>query len=168
MLNKNYTFPEKVSGPSNCLAPDGKFYGDSNFTWNFLIHWPVMTVAFVEAQTGMSITAGAGGSTLKVEANLLKIARISREYIMARLPYNQIRQKLEYRIAKDEDLLVQALLFQLEIIQTWGGYNSLYRITDKMNQQSIGKAAIEYIEGTTILAQYYSTTLTQDLIRTDY
>jgi hypothetical protein len=168
MLNKNYTFPTKSTGPSNCISSDGLYYGNLNFTWNFLIHWPVMTIDFVETQLGVNITAGAGGTTEKVEANLLKIARISREYIMARLPYNQIRQFLEYRIAKDTDLLLDILLFQLEIIQTWGGYNSLYRITDKQNQQSIGKAAIEFIEGTTALVQYYSRTLRPELIRSDY
>lgn len=167
MLNKNYTFPTKATGPANCIY-EGAYYGDDNFTWNFLVHWPVMTSEFVQAQTGVNILTGAGGSTEKVEANLLKIARISRQYIMQRLPYNEIRDILEYRVAKDEELLMQVLLFQLEILQTWGGYNSLYRITDKQNQQSIGQAAIDFVEGTTLLAQYYAFYLDKELIRGDY
>jgi hypothetical protein len=156
MVNKNYTFPVKATGPANCIAPDGYFYGDLDFTWNFGIHWPVMTVEYVENQTGVNITAGAGGTNEKVEANLLKIARISRQYIMSRLPYDHTRRILEYRVAKDENIRREILLFQLEILQTWGGYNSLYRITDKYNQQSIGQAAIDFIEGTTVLIQYYT------------
>jgi hypothetical protein len=169
MINRNYTFPTKATGPANCIAPDSNYYGDDNFTWNFLIHWPVMSMDFVQSQLGVNLSAEAQlGSTEAAEFNLLKIARISRQYIMQRLPYNQIRDILEYRAAKDEELLKNILLFQLEILQTWGGYNSLYRITDKQNQQSIGRAAIDYVEGTTILIQYYNFTLDKELIRVDY
>ena len=121
-----------------------------------------------KGQTGINILTGAGGSTEKAEANLLKIARISRQYIMQRLPYNIIRDTLEYRVAKDESLLKEVLLFQLEILQTWGGYNSLYRITDKNNQQTIGQAAIDFVEGTTLLMQYYTLQIESHLIRSDY
>jgi len=170
MLDKNYTFPIKATGPISSMSQGGAYYGDNNFTWNFLIHWPVMTVDFVQNQLGINLlaAAGAGASLEQVEANLLKISRISRQYIMSRLPYNQIREILEHRVAKDKDLLIQTLLFQLEIIQTWGGYNSLYRVTDKNNQKSIGQAAIDYVEGTTLLMQYYNFTLVKSLVRVDY
>ena len=37
------------------------------------------------------------------------------------------------------------LQFQLQILETWGGYQSMYRVKDSENNQSIGKAAIEFI-----------------------
>lgn len=165
MLNRQYTFPIKATGPSNCIY-DGQYYGDDNFTWNFLIHWPVMTVSFVQSQLAVNITESTG-STEKAEATLLKIARISREYIMSRA-VSISRKNLEYRVAKDEDLLIEILLFQLEILQTWGGYNSLYRVTDSQNQQSIGKAAEDYILGTDVFTRYYTWRIEDSDYRSDY
>ena len=58
---------------------------------------------------------------------------------MSRLPVIS-QQMLEYRVAKDIQVLEIILQFQLEILQTWGGYQSMYRIKDSENQSSIGQA----------------------------
>jgi len=153
MINHNYIFPTKISGPSNCIGPDSKFHGTDNWTWNWESHWPVITIAFGDSQTGKSLVAGAGSSAL-AQAELLKIAKLSRIYIMNKIPLIA-RNNLEYRVAKDEDVLNTILLFQIEILQTWGGYQSLYRVTDTENKQSIGKSAELFIQGTDLFSTYY-------------
>ena len=79
----------------------------------------------------------------KAEAELLKIARLTKSYIHSRVPLIA-RKHLEYRIAKDEDLLNEILQVQIEILQTWGGYDSLYTVEGWHNEKSIGEAAINY------------------------
>jgi hypothetical protein len=166
MLNKQYTFPTKLSGPGNCMAPDGQYYGNNKFTWNFDIHFPVLTIDYASDQTGKNLTTGAGSTEL-AEAELLKIAKIARSYIFSRVPLIA-RNHLEYRIAKDEYLRNQMLQFQLEILQTWGGYQSLYRVTDSENQKSIGQAAIDFIKGTDVFITYYTWRLSPEELRGDY
>jgi hypothetical protein len=164
-INRLYTFPTKETGPANCIY-DGLYYGDLEFTWNFSIHFPVMTIDYANGMTGKNLATGAG-STLLAEAELLKIARIARSYIFSRVPLIA-RNHLEYRIAKDEDLRNQILQFQLEILQTWGGYQSLYRVTDGDNQKSIGQAAIDFINGTDVFVTYYTWRIESEDLRSDY
>lgn len=163
MLNKDYKFPIKATGPSYAMR-DGFWYGDSNFTWDFLAHWPVLTIEFAEIQTGRNLSAAAGSYEL-AEAELLKISRLSRSYIMSRLPV--VSQKmLEYRVAKDTEVLEIILQFQLEILQTWGGYQSMYRVKDSENQSSIGQAAEDFIRGTDLFAVRYDWSI--ERYREDY
>lgn len=150
MYNKEFTFPVKVSGPSHAIK-DGKYYGDSKYTWNFFIHFPVLTIEFAELQTGRSLIEGAGSLGI-AEAELLKIARLARAYIMERVPVIS-QAHVEYRVAKDKDLLEQILQFQLEILLTWGGYDSMYRVKDGA---SIGEGAKAFIQGVDVFATHYS------------
>jgi NADPH-dependent 7-cyano-7-deazaguanine reductase QueF-like protein len=60
------------------------------------------------------------------------------------------------------------LQFQLEILQTWGGYESLYRVTDADNQKSIGMAAEDFIKGVDIWSRYYTWRLETEDIRNGY
>jgi hypothetical protein len=166
MLNKEYTFPTKVSGPANCQAPDAEYYGTLRWTWNFDIHFPVITVDYANSVTGKNLASGAG-STALAEANLLKIATLARTYIHSKLAVIA-RNHLEYRIAHDTDLIQDMLQFQLEILQTWGGYESLYRVTDADNQKSIGMAAEDFIKGVDIWSRYYTWRLETEDIRNGY
>lgn len=144
MLDHAYTFPTKPSGPANCQASDGLYYGTIRWTWNFDFHFPVVTVDYATAQTGKNLSAGAG-STALAEANLLKIAKLAKTHLFSKLPLIA-RNHAEYRIAHDEELINDMLQYQIEILQTWGGYESLYRVTDSDNQKSIGKAAEDFIK----------------------
>lgn len=165
MINKEYSFLTKEHGP-NALIHDGAFYGDSRFTWDFFTHWPVLTVEFAEQLSGKNLSTLAGSLEL-AEAELLKIAKISRLFIMNRIPIISRRQ-LEYRVAKDTDILEEILQFQFEILQTWGGYQSMYRVKDSDNQQTIGRAAIEYIFGTTAFIGRYNWDVDAENYRKDY
>jgi len=165
-LNKDYVIPTKVSGASINIAPDGLYYGTLDYDWNFSIHAPVMTLDFASRQTGKNLAAGAG-STEIAEVELLKIAKISKAYKNNKIPLIA-RDILEYRIAHDTDLLNDELNFQLEILQTWGGYQSLYRVTDADNQKSIGKAAELFVNGTTLLVNRYNFYLDPALVRSGY
>ena len=165
MINKDYTFLTKESGP-NALIHEGAFYGDSKFTWDFFAHWPVLTIEFAELVTGKNLSTAAGSLEL-AEAELLKISNISKLYIMNRIPVISRRQ-LEYRVAKDRDILDEILQFQLQILETWGGYQSIYRVKDSDNQQSIGKAAIEFIFGTSVFAAKYNWHVDEEDYRKDY
>jgi hypothetical protein len=166
MLNRDFVIPTKESGPSNCIAPDSLYYGNLNYTWNFSIHFPVVTIDYAENNTGVTLSSAAG-STNMAEANLLKIAKLSRTYIFSKIPMIA-RKHLEYRIAHDEELIQDILNFQIEILQTWGGYESLYRVTDSENQKSIGKAAEEFIKGIDIWATYYVWNISTDEYRNGY
>ena len=167
MLNHNYTFTEKATGPTNCMTSTGKFYGNLSFTWNFNMHWPVITLDYAENQTAKDLTIGAGGDATVAEAELLKIAKLSKTYIFNRLPLIA-RDMLEYRVAKDTELLQQILDFQIEILQTWGGYQSLYRVTEKDVYKSIGRAGEEFIRGTNVFATYYNWQIPDGALRGDY
>lgn len=167
MLNHDYKFTEKSTGPSNCITSTGKFYGDLSFTWNFTMHWPVITLDYAENQTAKDLTIGAGGDTTVAEAELLKIAKLSKAYIFNRLPLIA-RNHLEYRVAKDTELLQQILDFQIEILQTWGGYQSLYRVNDVKTYASIGQSAEEYINGADVFAIYYNWQIPAGMFRGDY
>jgi len=166
MINRNYTFPTKVSGPGNCIAPDGEYYGNDKFTWNFDIHFPVLTNEYAAEQTGRNLIIGQGGSTEKVEAELLKIARLAKSYLFSKVPLIG-RKHLEYRIAKDEDLLNDILQYQLEILQTWGGYDSLYTIKDGA-EKGIGEAAVNYLKSLDIWSAYYIWRISDEEYRGDY
>lgn len=167
MFNKEYEFPIKEVGPGNCVAPDGLFYGNDKFTWNFDIHFPVLTKDYASDQTGENVIALQNGSNEKAEAELLKIARLTRAYIFARVP-SIARAHLEYRIAKDISLLIDILQAQIEVLQTWGGYDSLYTIKDGSNEKSIGEAAKNYIESLGIFSCYYSWRIEDDEYRRGY
>ena len=167
MLNKDYTFPIKATGPGNCIAPDGLYYGTDKFTWNFDIHFPVLTIDYAAGQTGENLLSLQNGVTEKAEAELLKIARLTKGYIHSRVPLIA-RKHLEYRIAKDEDLLNEIIQVQIEILQTWGGYDSLYTVEDGANEKSIGEAAINYIKSLDIFATYYTWRLEASDYRSDY
>ena len=58
------------------------------------------------------------------------------------------------------------LQFQLEILQTWGGYQSMYRVKDSENQSSIGQAAEDFIRGTNLFAVRYDWSI--ERYREDY
>jgi hypothetical protein len=150
MLDFNYTLPVKASGPANCIAPDGLYYGTINWTWNFAIHGPVMTIEYAENNTGETLAEATAGSLVKAEAELLKIARLTKDYVMNRIASKDTKEKFEYRLAHDTDLINDWLIFQLNVLQTWGGYDSMFRVTDSGNQQSIGKAAEDYVKGLNI------------------
>ena len=167
MLNKLYTFPIKATGPGNCIAPDGLYYGTDKFTWNFDIHFPVLTIDYAAGQTAENLLSLQNGSTEKAEAELLKIARLTKAYIHSRVPLIA-RKHLEYRIAKDQDLLNEILQVQIEVLQTWGGYDSLYTVEDGGNEKSIGEAAVNYIKSLDIFATYYAWTIDSDDYRSDY
>ena len=165
MMNRDYVLPLKTIGPSNCIY-DGLYYGTLKWTWNFDIHFPVVTIDYAENQTGVNITSAAG--TLQMaEANLLKIAKLARNYIFERVAVIS-RDHLEYRIAHDPSLIQSMILFQIEILQTWGGYESLYRVTDTDNKTSIGQAAINYIKSTDVFTTYYTWRLDREDIRGGY
>lgn len=166
MMNRAYEFPVKSSGPSNCIASDGLYYGTIKWTWSFDIHFPVLTIDYASNQTGVNLISGAG-STQRAEANLLKIAKLARTHIFSRLAIIS-KNHAEYRIAHDEDLINEMLQFQIEILQTWGGYESLYRVTDSDNQKSIGKAAEDFIKTVDIWTNYYMWRLEKDEIRNGY
>ena len=166
MLNRGYTLPTKATGPGNSIAPDGIYYGTDKFTWNFDIHFPVLTIDYASDQTGKNLVSGAGTTAL-AEANLLKIAKLSKTHIFSKLAVIA-RNHAEYRIAHDEELINDMLQFQIEILQTWGGYESLYRVTDADNQKSIGKAAEEFIKTVDIWTTYYTWRLETTDIRSGY
>jgi hypothetical protein len=166
MLNRTYTFPTKETGPANCIY-DGLYYGTEKFTWNFDIHFPVLTKEYAEDMTGEALLSLQNGSTEKVESELLKIARLTKSYIMSRVPLIA-RKHLEYRIAKDEDLLNEILQAQIEILQTWGGYDSLYTVEDGANEKSIGQAGINYLNSLDIFITYYVWRLEASDYRSDY
>ena len=86
---------------------------------------------------------------------------------MSRVPVISRRQ-LEYRVAKDIDILEEILQFQLQILETWGGYQSMYRVKDSDNQQTIGQAAIEFISGTSVFATRYDWNVDDENYRKDY
>jgi len=165
-LNKDYVIPTKVSGPSNCQAPDTFYYGTIRYTWNFDIHFPVLSIDYANSQTGQNLATGAG-STALAEAALLKIAKLAKTYIFSKLAL-VAKTYVEYRIAHDTELINDMLQFQLEILQTWGGYESLYRVTDAENQKSIGKAAEEFIKTIDIWSNYYSWIIEVTDIRDGY
>lgn len=167
MLNRNYTFPTKVSGPGNSIAPDGLYYGTDKFTWNFDIHFPVLTIDYAAGQTGENLISLQNGSTEKAESELLKIARVTKAYIQSRVPLIG-RKHLEYRIAKDTDLLNDILQAQIEILQTWGGYDSLYTVEDGANEKSIGEAAKNYLNSLDIFVTRYTWILEPSDYRKDY
>lgn len=162
MINKEYLFPTKLVGPYN-LINDGVFYGTEDYTWDFKLHWPHMSIDYVENNTNVNVIIPAG-SEEQAEANLAKIARISRLYIMSRVP-GPSQPILEYRVAKDIDVLEEVLQFQLEILQTWGGYNSLYK-TD--TEGTIGEAAELYFQGSSMNQRLYSYSVPMDKYRKDY
>lgn len=166
MMNRDYILPVKQTGPSNSIAPDGQFYGNIKWTWNFDNHFPVMTVDYAENQTGRVLTTAAGSLSL-AEANLLKIAKIAKSYIFAKVAL-VARNHLEYRIAHDTELINDMIQFQLEILQTWGGYESLYRVTDSTNQTSIGKAAEVFAQSLDVYSTYYTWRLDPLDIRSGY
>ena len=166
MMNHNYELPIKITGPSNCIADDGQFYGTLKWTWNFDNHFPVMTVDYAENQTGRNLSTGAGSLQL-AKANLLKIAKLAKTHIFNRVALIA-KNHLEYRIAHDEELINEMLQLQLEILQTWGGYESLYRVTDSVNQTSIGSAAIEYAKTLQIYSTYYSWRIPEGSLRVGY
>lgn len=165
MINKDYNFLTKPNGPS-ALLYNGTYYGDSRFTWDFFNHWAVLTVEFAELLTGKNLSSLAGSLEL-AEAELLKISKISRLYIMNRIPVISRRQ-LEYRVAKDSDFRDEILQFQLQILETWGGYQSMYRVKDSDNQQTIGRGAIEFIYGTTAFIGRYNWEVGADIFRVGY
>jgi len=164
-VNYDYTFPIKSTGPANCIN-DGSYYGTIKWTWNFDIHWPIVTLDYAEGQTGKNLLAGAG-STALANAELLRIAKIQRMTLMKKIPL-VAKSNLEYLVAHNEDLMNDLSLGQLEILQSWGGYNSLYRITDSTNQQSIGKAAMLYHDSLGIYTTYYMWKIPVDMYRVGY
>lgn len=167
MLDKNYTFPTKISGPGNCIGPDGQYYGNDKFTWNFDIHFPVLTIDYASDQTGENLLSLQNGSTEKAEAELLKIARLTKAYILSKVPLIA-RKHLEYRIAKDPDLLNEILQVQLEVLQTWGGYDSLYTVEAEGGEKSIGEAAKNYINSLDLFVTYYTWRIDPEDYRKDY
>lgn len=166
-INKDYSFPIKATGPGNCMSSDGLYYGTDKFTWNFDIHFPVLTIDYAAGQTGENLLALQNGSTEKAEAELLKIARLTKSYIHSKVPIIA-RRHLEYRIAKDEDLLNEILQAQIEVLQTWGGYDSLYTVQDGSNEKSIGQAAMNYLNSLDIFTTYYAWRLEPSDYRKDY
>lgn len=165
IYNKDFMFPVKALGPSN-LMHNSKYYGDSNYTWNFHLHWPVITKEYVEKYTGVDLEAAAGRDLRQADMNLLKIATLSRGYILGKLP-NVSRPILEFLVAKSSDYREEVLQFQLEILQTWGGYNSLYRVS-KDNYTSIGDAAEMYFKGSVLSQPFYSFNIPHGYYRKDY
>ena len=75
---------------------------------------------------------------------------------------------LEYRVAKDPDVLQEVLQFQLEILQSWGGYNSLYRVIDGESSGSVGKAAELFYNMSSLSRALYSFRIDPDDVRSDY
>lgn len=167
MVDKTYTFPVKASGPSNCMASDSQYYGTNKFTWNFDIHFPVLTQEYVIDATGENTVNLQNGDTEKAEAELLKIARLTKSYIMSQVS-TPAHRLLEYRIAKDQDLLADVLQIMIEVLQTWGGYDSLYTVESSGSEKSIGEAAKNYIKSLDLFYTYYNWSIDNGDYRKDY
>ena len=165
MLNKLYTFPTKTTGPAHAMR-DGFWYGDHRYTWDFELHFPVMTVEYAELRTGQNLSVAAR-SREKAEAELLTIAGLVKSYIFSNTP-SVAHKHIEYRIAKDTDILESILLVQLEVLKTWGGYDSMYRVKDTESFASIGKAAIDMLKSTGLFSTYYTWRIEPEEYRRDY
>lgn len=164
-INKNYTFPIKSNGPGH-LIHDNQWFGTDEFTWNFKTHWPELTLDYVEDNLGVNLVVPAG-SLEQAEQNLAKVSRVSRLWAMGHIPTVSTTH-LEYRVAKDPDVLQEVLQFQLEILQSWGGYNSLYRVIDGEASGSVGKAAELFYKMSSLGRALYSFRIDPDDVRRDY
>ena len=147
-LNTSFTFPTKGVGLS----------GTNNYTWNFLTHWPELTIEYIEELTGYNL-ADKAGSDEKAKHQIKIVSRISKAYLMKNL-LRKTRNILEYYVAKDSDYLEQVLLYQAEIFMSSfvdGGYISLYETTDEYGlKSSIGMAAENYLESSDLTIARYS------------
>lgn len=125
-----------------------------------------MTLDYVEDQLGVNLVVPAG-SLEQAEQNLAKVSRISRLWAMSKIPRVSTGH-LEYRVAKDPGVLQEVLQFQLEILQSWGGYNSLYRVIDGEASGSVGKAAELFFKMSSIGRSLYSFRIDEEDVRSDY
>ena len=125
-----------------------------------------MTLDYVEDQLGVNLVVPAG-SLEQAEQNLAKVSRVSRLWAMSHIPRVSTGH-LEYRVAKDPDVLQEVLQFQLEVLQSWGGYNSLYRVIDGEASGSVGKAAELFHKTSSIGRSLYSFRIDEEDVRSDY
>jgi hypothetical protein len=136
-LNKDFTFPEKENG----------LYGNLDYTWDFDNHWPYLTLDYLENETGVNLADKKGNSELAA-VELKKVSKLSKIFLMEKLR-KDAQYVQEYRVAKDNDLLYEALQYQVQIFEAGfvdGGWLSMYETTDEYGIKSmIGKAAEDYL-----------------------
>lgn len=125
-----------------------------------------MTLDYIEDNLGINLVIPAG-SLEQAEQNLSKVSRVSRLWAMGHIP-TVSGGHLEYRVAKDPDVLQEVLQFQLEILQSWGGYNSLYRVIDGEASGSVGRAAELFYKMSSLGRSLYSFSIDPEDVRRDY
>ena len=138
-LNLDFTFPEKDGG----LA-----YGNDDYTWDFVNHWPELTENYIEDNLGENLSAKKAGNTEKAKAEIKKVSKLSKLFLFAMLRKDTQYQN-ECRVAKDSEWLQEAMQYQLHIFEAGfvdGGWLSMYETTDQNSiKSSIGKAAEDFL-----------------------
>lgn len=102
----------------------------SEFTWDMLLHFPVLKASFVDGKLGTDLIAFSG-SDIQADKLLNQIAKIAKDYLLARIPMKSRTYQL-FRIAHDEDALNEILEYQLAFViaaTTSGNIYDLYNIT---------------------------------------
>ena len=155
--NKDFTFPAKANG----------LFGDDNYTWDFVNHWPILTEYYLEQNTGFKLSDKKGSVELAT-AELKKVSKLSKIVLFSMLR-KETQYQTEIRVAKDSDLLQEAMQFQLHIFESGfvdGGWLSMYETTDEYGIKShIGKAAEDFLFMSELRIDNYTTPIDYKTLR---
>lgn len=156
-INAEFTFPEKENG----------LYGNLDYTWDFVNHWPILTIDYLENETGVNLASKKGNAELAA-IELAKVSKLSKLFLFKQL-LRETQYKLEYIIAKDQDVLYEVLQYQVHIFEAGfvdGGWLSMYETTDEYGIKStIGMAAEDYLLTSSLRTNQYKMEIDVDLLR---
>lgn len=159
-LNTSYTIPSKENG----------LYGTLEYTWDFDNHWPILTSDYLEDETGVNLADVKGTSELAT-IELKKVSKLSKLFLFNKL-LRSTGMELEYFVVKDTEIMAEVLQYQVHIFEAGfvdGGWLSMYETTDEFGIKStIGMAAEQYINMSTLGIQRYDYYVDPDLMRDDY
>lgn len=111
-------------------------YAD-DFVWDFFLHTPILTPAFVANKFGIDLISFAG-SEAQASRMLTTLAKVAKDYLFSRLPMRS-RDFQEFRLSRDLGLLYNYLEYQSAFVIAAVNTGSIYDLYNLTKGTDIAK-----------------------------